>query len=258
MQSTCDFNLRKLNSATKYPSIPTYHALGERGRLLDEHVSFSGQEILATEKVDGTNSRIILMPDGCYLIGSREELLYGKGDLIHNPALGIVDTLKDVADRIQSVFTTPDEVITTFYLETYGGKTTSGARQYTSRREFGYRMFDMAEVAASDTKRELEQISRWREDGGQQFVNEAHLVDFAATAELGLTPRITPDADLPTSIESTHQWLQRQIPKTLVALDQEAGGRAEGLVVRTEDRSTIAKIRLEDYDRHEKRLGKRN
>lgn len=27
------FNLAALNSATKYPSIPTYHALDERGRI---------------------------------------------------------------------------------------------------------------------------------------------------------------------------------------------------------------------------------
>ncbi|MCH7729612.1 MAG: hypothetical protein IH991_24505 [Planctomycetes bacterium] len=258
MPSTRDFDLRKLNSATKYPSIPTYHALGERGILLDEHVSFDGQEVLATEKVDGTNSRIILMPDGCYLIGSREELLYAKGDLIHNPALGIVDAIKGVAERFQSVFSTPDGVITTVHLETYGGKTTSGAKQYTSRREFGYRMFDLSEIAVSDTNGELEQISRWREAGGQQFAEEDRLVNFAAMATLKLTPRIIPDAEIPTSIEATHQWLKRQIPKTLVALDDEAGGRPEGLVVRTKDRSTIAKIRLEDYGRHEKRTAKRN
>ncbi len=258
MSTTRDFDLRKLNSATKYPSIPTYHAMGERGLLLDEHISFGGQEFLATEKVDGTNSRIILMPDGCYLIGSREELLHAKGDLIHNPALGIVDAIKDVAERIQSVFSTPDGIITTVHLETYGGKTTSNAKQYTSRREFGYRMFDLSEVAVGDTKGELEQISRWREAGGQHFADEDRLFDFVTTAALELTPRITPDAELPTPIEATYKWLKRQIPRTLVALDEEAGGRPEGLVVRTRDRSTIAKIRLEDYGRHERRTANRN
>lgn len=258
MPSTRDFDLRKLNSATKYPSIPTYHAMGERGMLLDEHVSFVGKEILATEKVDGTNSRIILMPDGCYLIGSREELLHAKGDLIRNPALGIVDAIKGVAERIQAVFSSADRVITTVYLETYGGKTTAAAKQYTSQREFGCRVFDVSEIAVSDTEGELGEISGWREAGGQQFVDEDRLVEFAATASLELTPRIVPDAELPTSIEATHEWLKRQIPETLVALDAEAGGRPEGLVVRTRDRSTIAKIRFEDYGRHEKRTAKRH
>lgn len=91
---SCDLN--KLNSMTKYPSIPTYHTLGNKGVLLEETVRFEG-EVVLTEKVDGTN-RIILLPDGNFVLGSREELLFAKGDLIGNPALGIVDALKSVAD----------------------------------------------------------------------------------------------------------------------------------------------------------------
>ena len=120
MQSTRELDLAKLNSATKYPSIPTYHALGEKGALLDETVDFDGQPLIATEKVDGINSRIILMPDGCYLIGSREELLHARGDLIHNPALGIVETLKQTAERMVELVSTPADTITVVYLETYG------------------------------------------------------------------------------------------------------------------------------------------
>src|SRR5687767_1954189 len=86
-------DLKAINSMTKYPSIPTYHALDPRdGSLLEETIPFSGM-VIGTEKIDGTNSRIILLPDGTYLLGSREELLYARGDLIGNPALGIVDAL---------------------------------------------------------------------------------------------------------------------------------------------------------------------
>ena len=81
---SCDLN--KLNSMTKYPSIPTYHTLGDKGTLLEQTVSFEGKVVL-TEKVDGTNSRIILLPDVNFVLGSREELLFAKGDLIGNPAL---------------------------------------------------------------------------------------------------------------------------------------------------------------------------
>src|SRR3954470_23466594 len=66
-------DLRTVNSVTKYPSIPTYHELDPRnGGLLDTCVSFDGT-VIGTEKVDGTNSRIILLPDGAWLLGSREE-----------------------------------------------------------------------------------------------------------------------------------------------------------------------------------------
>lgn len=97
---SCDLN--KLNSMTKYPSIPTYHALGDKGTLLEQIVTFNVDdgEVILTEKVDGTNSRIILLPDGNFVLGSREELLFAKGDLIGNPALGIVDALKNIADSL--------------------------------------------------------------------------------------------------------------------------------------------------------------
>ena len=256
MRLTRELDLRKLNSSTKYPSIPTYHSLGDRGSLLEEIVSFDGQQVIATEKVDGTNSRIIVMPDGCYLIGSREELLHAKGDLVHNPALGIVETLKPVADRISSAYQSPEGTITTIYLETYGGKTTAAAKQYTSRREFGYRVFDVNRVPISQLDNELEAISTWRENSGQDFLTESALTEFAEMMQLELTPRVAVVDSIPTTIEDTHDWLKLTIQKTLVALDTEAGGRPEGLVVRTVDRKRIAKIRFEDYERHAKRLKK--
>jgi len=36
MMNIRSVNLRKLNSLTKYPSIPTYHKLGEKGILTEE------------------------------------------------------------------------------------------------------------------------------------------------------------------------------------------------------------------------------
>src|SRR5262245_33388117 len=98
--------LDRLNALTKYPSIQTYHPLhppksrshGRRAPVLPQ-VRFSGQ-VLATEKIDGANARIILLPDGSFLLGSREELLYAAGDLLWNPALGIVATVRPVAERL--------------------------------------------------------------------------------------------------------------------------------------------------------------
>ncbi|WP_339733487.1 RNA ligase family protein [uncultured Gimesia sp.] len=253
MRVTRELDLRKLNSATKYPSIPTYHAMGERGALLEEVVDFGGKDLIATEKVDGTNSRIILMPDGCYLIGSREELLHARGDLIHNPALGIVETLKQTAERIVSTFSTASDVITVVYLETYGGKTTVAAKQYTSKREFGYRVFDVSRVSVKHLDTNLEAIAAWRENAGQTFLDERELTEFVRSLQLELTPRIQIRETLPTTIVETQMWLQSMLPDTLVSLDAKAGGKPEGLVVRTSDRGRIAKIRFEDYARHQKR-----
>jgi RNA ligase len=253
----CDLN--KLNSMTKYPSIPTYHALGDKGALLEQTVNFDG-EIILTEKVDGTNSRIILLPDGNFILGSREELLYAKGDRIGNPALGIVDALKNIADSLpisqKGIFVT--------YLELYGGKITSASKQYTSQQTVGWRLFDVAVLTDIETlfAQPINQIAAWRDRGGQVFLNETQLTQASIDYGFALTPRIATVTSLPVTISETHEFLKAMLPQTNVALDTGARGRAEGIVARTTSRSampaavrgaTIAKLRFEDYERHTKR-----
>jgi hypothetical protein len=236
-------DLNKINSMTKYPSIETYHKIGERGRLLDEvQVDFEDHEVILTEKIDGVNGRIIIFPDGLYIIGSREELLYAKGDLIGNPQLGIVDALKPIAEGLS-----PRLYITVFYFEVYGGRTTKNSRQYTGSGLVGARLFDIAAVPNSDEILELpiEKIAAWRDNGGQKFYGEALLWEL----RFDLTPRIGTEKEMPVGVIETFDWLKSKIGKTQVGLDEGALGKPEGLVVRSADRSRIAKIRFEDYER---------
>ncbi|NUT31667.1 MAG: hypothetical protein HOV79_01200 [Hamadaea sp.] len=242
---------------TKYPSIPTYHSLDPRnGGLLEETVPFTGT-VVGTEKVDGTNSRIILLPDGTYLLGSREELLYAQGDLIGNPALGIVDALRPVADSLPLV---DGDRIVVHFLEVYGGKVTAASKQYTGGKSVGHRLFDVAvidghhDMADWDSQR----IAAWRDGGGQGFVDEPALRGTAAGAGLELTPRLfeIDAAGLPTDIAGTKAFLDEWMPATLAALDGEAAGRPEGIVLRSPDRTSIAKARFQDYERTLKRRGR--
>lgn len=246
-------DLRAINSLTKYPSIPTYHALDPRnGGLLDEVTSFTGP-VIATEKVDGTNARIIQVPGGDWLLGSREELLYARGDLIGNPSQGIVAALQAVAEALPPVTA---DVIKVNFLELYGGRVGAAAKQYTSDpARFGWRLFDQMELPdpAARLSWPAERIAKWREDGGQPFADEAAL----QASGFELTPRLfTVDAtELPAEIEKTSAWLGERLPATLVALDPGAGAGAEGIVLRTPDRSVIAKARFADYARTLKRRG---
>lgn len=249
--------LAALNTATKYPSIPTYHALDPKnGSLLDQPTTFKGDVIL-TEKVDGTNGRIVLLPDGDYFIGSREELLYAKGDRIENPSLGIVEALKPIAERLKP----RDEhrQIVVFFLEVYGRKIGSAAKQYTSGSGLGARLFDIACLLPDVLDWRREQISTWREDGGQRFCTEATLQRAAQAEEIELTPRLEtiPHTALPTGIEGMNEFLAGRLPVTLVALDEGAGHQPEGIVLRTADRSVIAKARFQDYARTLKRRANR-
>jgi hypothetical protein len=169
-------------------------------------------------------------------------LLYAKGDLIGNPQLGIVDALKPIAERIS-----PDYgVVIVYYFEVYGGKTTKNSKQYTGSGAVGVRLFDVAMILNSDEILDLpiEKIAAWRDNGGQNFYDESMLQKLG----LPLTPRVGIEK-VPVGRTETHEWLKSKISVTRAELDDGAGYRPEGLVIRLEDRSKIAKIRFEDYER---------
>jgi hypothetical protein len=252
-------DLAKLNSATKYPSILTYHEMGDRGRLQETvQVPFDGAgDILVTEKVDGTNARIILLPDmhpivhfgsdRYYLIGSREELLTAEGDLIYAPDYGIADALREIAEKLPC---NPEKIVT-LYFEVFGGDLPA-SKQYTDKKRISVRHFDLSSVPMDILDMPIEKIAAWRDAGGQKFIDTHYFEENLLNLEhegihLEPVPPLGEVSSLPTSLEATYEWL-----KTFAASKCDLGGgkgRCEGVVVRTWDRSKIAKLRFEDYER---------
>jgi hypothetical protein len=248
-----DIDLRKLNSITKYPSIPTYHVMDDRGRLAEERqVVFDG-EVYLSEKVDGTNSRIILSPDGDYIVGSREELLHARGDRIWNPSMGIVDAVRPIAGH--AIADREAQAVLVFFMETYGGNVGGNAKQYTGSKAVAVRLFDVA-VIEGDELAELcskptEQIAAWRDGGGQSFVASDTVPEWAEALGIEPAPRLgTVDAaEVPASVADTAAWLASKLDRTRCALDDGAGGAPEGVIIRSLTRDRIAKLRFEDYRR---------
>lgn len=239
------------NSLTKYPSIDTYHKLGEKGRLLEElNHEFTGDVVL-TEKVDGTNGRIVMTPWGEWLIGSREEFFTASGDIVYNTGLGIVDTLRPITSTIKSC--PPPNTLHVFYFEVYGAGIGGQAKNYTTGKATGARLFDVVRI--TDVKEKLEwdreKIASWRDHGGQYFFSDESINAYAEMIGVERVPVITTvrAKDLPTSVEGMHEFLKIHVPGTKVKLDDSGRGNAEGLVLRTGDRSMIAKARFEDYER---------
>lgn len=251
---------RKLNSLTKYPSILTYHKLGERGRLLDELTGSQGfaeaAAVYLYEKVDGENARMVFFRDAGgevdYVIGSREELLYAKDDRIGNPYGFIAEFLKPLAERLCPVIAAHEEwALTAIYQESYGGKT-KAAKNYTSTKTQGYAVFDMFSLNKFQFEQLMamtqEQIAEWREQGHQPF--EAEEQKQAALERLKLTgaPMLgqVPGDEFPLSLQEAFVLLERNAV-TRAAID--TSGRAEGIIARTADRKLIRKLRIEDYER---------
>lgn len=245
-------DIKRLNSATKYPSIPTYHQLGEKGKLQNGCLSFPANKTIVTEKIDGTNGRIIFTKEQGYFIGSREELLYAKGDLIVNPALGIVETLKPIAERLISSDFYPQNsnILITYYFEVFGGKCSSASKNYASNGLTAARLFDRAWVDFSKLEtKPASEIASWRDNGGQLFETWEELKQVAKYLNLDIVPILVDGWTPPTTIQETYQELKQIIPNTNCKLDDQAKGKPEGIVIRSFDRSQIAKIRFEDYER---------
>lgn len=249
-----DFDLRALNSATKYPSIPTYHRLGEKGRLQDEVLTPLPERVEVTEKIDGTNTRIVIAPDE-YLIGSREEWLTYTTDVIRNPAQGIVAALASLPGALvgRLVRSSSSYGVVVVYGEVYGGKINS-AKEYTSSGAFGFRVFDVCGYEGASLEElcathSAEAIAHWRDSGNQPFLDVDALGAFCSTFELKRVPSIAAGGP-PSALADTSAWLSALVKGgTKAGIDRAEGGQAEGVVVRSPDRKAIAKLRIDDYRR---------
>lgn len=251
-----NIDIRKLNSITKYPSIPTYHELADREKDgLKEQliVSFSqDEELNIYEKIDGENSRIVLIGDGYdvdYFIGSRKELLHAKGDRISIPTGNIANYSKPIADKLSNWFKGSVGVLV-IYFESYGGQTPK-TKQYTHDKTQYGRVFDAFELSKDKFEElmnmELSKIASWRDNGGQPYFNVGDLEMLTEVLELPTAPLLkSVKSEIPTEIEPTLNWLE-QFRETRVGINQI--GESEGVIVRTKDRNKIVKIRFEDYEK---------
>jgi hypothetical protein len=264
MIDVTNISLDKLNSMTKYPSIPTYHELDPKeGWLLENAIQFPCDEVseivFCTEKIDGTNSRVIVMPDGNYFIGSRKELLYYSQDLIWNPALGIVDIVKDTADIIVKNHSGSESAIWIYYFESYGKGIQ--CKNYSTKAN-ACRLFDIASISVDEFEEmhewPIEKISSWREDAGQDFCSVGTIRTVSNNFKIERVPDVIQIhvPDMPQTLEETHAFLKNNISLTMSAIDETGKGIPEGLVFRSYNRKTIAKARFKDYEKTQKKKSK--
>ena len=246
---------RKLNTITKYPSILTYHQLGKKGTVIEEltqsYYEPPNDEILeSTEKVDGTGSRIIIYGQD-YLIGTREEFIYAKGDRIVNDQLNILANCIPIAERLVSENLFDNSELFVIYGETYGENIGRNYKNYGTKKS-SFRVFDMWSMKVDEIKEllkiDLEKLATWREHGNQPYFGIDKLKEHCEILKLEKTPVLftIKKKKLPTSIEEMHQFLS-QFKETKVGLD--CTGKSEGFVVRSSDRKYIKKIRFEEYEK---------
>lgn len=266
------YGIDKVNSLTEYPSILTYHKLGDKGGLLNELYEdnrFGKNELLeVTEKVDGTNMRLILTNED-YLVATRSNIVYAQDDRIINEK-----AVKPVLDECDYLIKTMqkdrmnDSVLVVFG-EVYGNSICNGSKVYCSEdipssRKF--RVFDVREFPCIDfeniLEKDLQDISRFKSNSNQYWYDYDMLDAFCYEYQLERTPvlcRIN-EMILPTDIDETYKWMQEyKDSNSIIGVKQDGKvynqnfGKAEGVVIRNKDRSVISKLRFEDYERTFKR-----
>lgn len=267
-----EFSFDKINTLTKYPSIFTYHAL-DRGicqEELNEGVDFNGTDFSITEKLDGTNARIVIYGDD-YFIGSREEILYAKGDRLIAPNDLITPQLIDIADNLLAsinegvsydVDSDTPLALYVFYFEVFGGNIQRKvAVNYTKDQDtFGVRLFDVTTMDTDDLfdvlELPIENISSYRERNRTRFTSIGDAKIIAEQLGLEYVPEFdTEGVVIPTERTEVLEWLQTY-SDTKVKLDGSGLGKSEGIIIKSADNQLARKIRFEDYERLSNRLKK--
>ena len=262
------YGVDKINSLTEYPSILTYHKLGDKGSLLNELYEenrFKKDDILEiTEKIDGTNMRLILTNDD-YLVATRSKIIHAKNDrIITDPNVNVVVDSCDYLIKTFANDTTSDCVLIVFG-EAYGYNICEGSNVYcsidniTSRK---FRVFDVRCIPCIEFEKLLEKdiqdISRWKSYSNEYWYDYNVLDAFCEQFQLERTPVLTRinEKDLPTGFDATYKWMKQfSNSQAVIGIpDDEVDyspkfGKSEGVVIRNLDRSVVSKLRFEDCER---------
>jgi hypothetical protein len=240
----------RLNSLTKYPAIPTYHTLrGGKEAVEPVLTPFPAETMLeATEKVDGTNVRLIVLPDGTVLLGSRDELLTPE-----DRPRGVFETVGHPEHIARTLDALPEDrdYLAVFFFEVFGSHITDAYKNYTTAEDsYGAVLLDTATI--HDYERMLarprEKIALWRDHGGQKFTQGLYEGFYKTAPVLGTVASHL----LPSTVQGIYNWLlgmQYHGTSPEVQLSTHSYNRPEGIVLRTLDRRVIAKIRREEYER---------
>lgn len=251
--------LDKLNTITKYPSIRTYHQLGERGRLLEEVQCPvpQGEKLYVTEKINGRNARIIFLEDGTQFIGSRDLLLHYSSDVIYNPIEGIVSAITQPQRVLELCSSHIETHLIVAYVEVYGG-TQKMDKEYTKLGKTNFRVFDIASIPYTELKilldLSLAQLAGWRDSVGLTWQTTSSLYadeldDSAPVSVIRPTPLLDIVFDFPTTLNGVSAYLNTTLPHRNTKCGIDVVGKSEGIVVRNESRSFITKIRFDEYIR---------
>ena len=246
------YDLKKINTLFKYPSIETYHHLDPKGKyiinkLTASNVLFSELEI--SEKIDGMNIRIIMYKND-YIIGSRNNLIH-YSDHSQVDRYGYI-----IEEKINNYLQSYKDDVTVIFGELFGAEIQNGKSRYADGKlkQYDFRIFDAYSINYDQLNELLSQsidkLSSWREHNNQPWYTSEQLNQLA-TIVVPRVPFIKVVDSMPIDANETYEWL-KEFKDSHVCQTSEGTTklfkRAEGVVIRNKDRSYIKKLRIDEYE----------
>lgn len=192
----------------EYPKIETLYDRDEKTRkVITDHTRHPEFSIIkewhVTEKVDGTNVRVALRPDGTVFFG-------GRTDNAQMPVI-LIDYLRQTftPDKMSAAFATSDGAEVTLFGEGYGEKIQNGGAY---RKGVSFRLFDAL-------------VGAW-------WLEPDAILDVAGKLGIQTVPVVPPIHALPSTRDELAAILGTG--QSIVARDDGGTGvMAEGIVART-------------------------
>jgi len=232
------FTMDQLNGMTKYPSIYPIHLREMKGKkmlMIDKKVhNLRSKDFFITEKIDGTNIRIIIDKKNNVVIGGRNDLLaYSKDILVQNKN-NVIDVLNEYLTwsnirelQESSIFNKIDLLV--LYGELFGEGIQKKGKFYGKKnfRLFAARSFNEEKVnTILRIKRKNWHFLR-RQNSFNPFLNFASVNNIAIILEMDYVPV----QDITININKLQTIDQVQRLLTQFKDSQLANTRVEGLVL---------------------------
>jgi len=246
-----NYDVKRLNALTRYPTVPSYHVPDAQGRpTLQVKVSFAHEpQLIISEKIAGHSIRVILTKDG-YFLGNKTEILAWHEEIDEQPMHPILNGMRMTANHIFQSYSPKDEGIKVFFGVFFGGSSHPHAKQYTGGdyQLNSFKLSDGFSLPANEFttlyNSTAEQIGEWRESNQQPFYTETSLLGFG----IPVNPRLRSSAP-PVHVAATLAWMQHTLPKSKACLSYLAPGKPNGILIRTPNRSKIAKLSFAEYEK---------
>jgi len=250
-------DLELLEAVTRWPSIKSYHKMDEHGRLIDElrFPEIAGEAVYATEKVDGSNVRVVVDSLLRVSVGTRNQLVMFRGEAAAQDSMGVVGALRGLPRSLSISGRPSPGHVRAYYGELYGGAINGHGHYTQDKTRMQWALFAIADfdIEALSQLERAEIAARRRLLTTDGVHAEGRLGEYVMIHGGGedspTVPYLGRRHAPPATVAEAAEWLAHVLgPVTRAAIGDAKPGKPEGVVITGVESGLIAKLRVKDYE----------